>query len=89
MPKKYTKASLPTPNSNDIAIREIPAKRLVAIRFNGNFTASLASKKLMALYNYVSDENLKQKGDPIYAFYNAPWTPGFMRRNEILIEVER
>ncbi|WP_062211136.1 heme-binding protein [Aureimonas sp. AU12] len=89
MPKKFTKASLPTPNSNDVAIREVSAKRLVAIRFSGNFSASLASKKLMALYNYVADENLKQKGDPIYAFYNAPWTPGFMRRNEILIEVER
>lgn len=89
MPKKYTKASLPTPNSSDVSIVEVPAKRLVAIRFSGNFTASLASKKLMALYNYVSDESLKQKGDPIYAFYNAPWTPGFMKRNEILIEVER
>ncbi|MBB3998260.1 SOUL family heme-binding protein [Aureimonas pseudogalii] len=89
MPKKFTKASLPTPNSNEVTIQEVPAKRLVAIRFSGNFSASLASKKLMALYNYVADENLKQKGDPIYAFYDAPWTPGFMRRNEILIEVER
>jgi len=89
MPKKYTKASLPTPNSHDVTIKEVDAKRIVAIRFSGNFTASTASKKLMTLYNYLADENLKQKGDPIYAFYNAPWTPGFMRRNEILIEVER
>ncbi|MBB3949788.1 SOUL family heme-binding protein [Aureimonas jatrophae] len=89
MPKKYTKASLPTPNANDITLQDVPARRLVAVRFNGNFSASLASKKLMSLYNYVADENLKQKGDPIYAFYNAPWTPGFLRRNEILIEVER
>ncbi len=89
MPKKYTKASLPTPNSNDVQIKEVDAKRIVAIRFSGNFTASVASKKLMTLYNYLADENLKQKGDPIYAFYNAPWTPGFLRRNEILIEVER
>jgi effector-binding domain-containing protein len=89
MPKKYTKASLPTPNSNDVTIHEVPAKRMVAIRFSGNFTATAASKKLMALYNYISDENLKQKGDPIYAFYDAPWTPGFLKRNEILIEVER
>ncbi|RIY01462.1 heme-binding protein [Aureimonas flava] len=89
MPKKYTKASLPTPNSNDVTIHEVPAKRMVAIRFSGNFTATTASKKLMTLYNYVSDENLKQKGDPIYAFYDAPWTPGFLKRNEILIEVER
>ncbi|WP_182421929.1 heme-binding protein [Aureimonas sp. ME7] len=89
MPKKYTKASLPTPNSDDVRIHEVAARRLVAIRFNGNFTASVASKKLMTLYNYISDESLKQKGDPVYAFYNSPITPGFLKRNEILIEVER
>ena len=89
MPKKFTKATLPAPASDDVTIRELPSKRVVAIRFNGNFTASLASKKLMVLYNYIADENMKQKGDPEYAFYNPPWTPGFMKRNEILIEVER
>lgn len=89
MPKKYTQSTLPVPESNEIKLRDIPSKRVVAIRFNGNFSAGLASKKLMALYNYIADENLKQKGDPEYAFYNPPWTPGFMRRNEILIEIER
>ncbi len=89
MPKKYTKASLPTPVSDEVTIEEIPARRMAAVSFSGSFTASLASKKLMALYNYLADEGLKQKGDPIYAFYNPPWVPGFMRRNEILIEVER
>ncbi|BDA84102.1 hypothetical protein Sa4125_16440 [Aureimonas sp. SA4125] len=89
MPKKFTKDTLPAPGSDDVAIRELPSKRVVAIRFNGNFTASLASKKLMILYNYIAEENMKQKGDPEYAFYNPPWTPGFMKRNEILIEVER
>ncbi|MCM2505320.1 heme-binding protein [Aureimonas altamirensis] len=88
MPSKYSKSSLPAPETDDVRIEEVPARRMVAIRFGGVFNASLASKKLMALYNYLADENLKQKGDPVYAFYNPPWTPGFLRRNEILIEVE-
>ena len=88
MPKKYAKSNLPVPNSDDITIHEVPARRMAAVRFSGAFSASLASKKLMSLYNYLADEGLKQKGDPIYAFYNPPWTPGFMRRNEILIEIE-
>lgn len=89
MPSKYTKASLPAPNNDDVEIIEVPAKRVAAVSFNGKFTASLASKKLMTLYNYLADQHLKQVGDPIYAFYNPPWTPGFMRRNEILLEIER
>jgi hypothetical protein len=89
MPKKYTKATLPEPSTSDVALKEIPAKRVAAIRFSGNFNATAASKQLMTLYNYLADENLKQKGDPEYAFYNPPWTPGFLKRNEILIEIER
>ncbi|KQT83379.1 heme-binding protein [Aurantimonas sp. Leaf443] len=89
MPKKFTRASLPEPGSADVSLKDVPARRVAAIRFPGNFSASLASKQLMTLYNYLADNNLKQKGDPEYAFYNPPWTPGFMRRNEILIEIER
>ncbi|WP_206453463.1 SOUL family heme-binding protein [Aurantimonas marina] len=89
MPKKFTLASLPEPGNSDVAIKEVQARRIAAIRFSGNFNATLASKHLMSLYNYLADNNLKQKGDPEYAFYNPPWTPGFMKRNEILIEIER
>lgn len=89
MPKKYTLASLPQPAGNDVTLKDMPARRMAAIRFSGNFSATLASKQLMSLYNYLADNNLKQKGDPQYAFYNPPWTPGFMKRNEILIEIER
>ncbi|MCE7030786.1 SOUL family heme-binding protein [Jiella avicenniae] len=89
MPKKFTLASLPEPGSSDVALKDVSARRVAAIRFSGNFTATLASKHLMTLYNYLADNNLKQKGDPEYAFYNPPWTPGFLKRNEILIEIER
>ncbi|MBO0902605.1 SOUL family heme-binding protein [Jiella sonneratiae] len=89
MPKKFTLASLPEPGGSDVELKEVAPRRVAAIRFNGNFTATLASKHLMTLYNYLADNNLKQKGDPEYAFYNPPWTPGFLKRNEILIEIER
>ncbi|MCQ0987294.1 SOUL family heme-binding protein [Jiella marina] len=89
MPKKFTLASLPEPGSSEVKLKEVPARRVAAIRFSGNFNATLASKHLMTLYNYLADNNLKQKGDPEYAFYNPPWTPGMMKRNEILIEIER
>jgi hypothetical protein len=89
MPKKYSTATLPSPGGNDVRLKDVAPKRVVAIRFPGNFSASLASKKLMTLYNYIADENLKQKGDPEYAFYNPPLVPGFLKRNEILIEIER
>ncbi|MER0239745.1 heme-binding protein [Fulvimarina sp. MAC8] len=89
MPKKHTMATLPKPEQRDVVLKEVPARRTVAIRFSGNFNATLASKQLMTLYNYLADNNLTQKGDPEYAFYNPPWTPGFMKRNEILIEIER
>ncbi|WP_245413905.1 SOUL family heme-binding protein [Fulvimarina endophytica] len=89
MPKKHTMATLPSPEQGDVALKEVAARRVVSVQFSGNFSATLASKKLMTLYNYIADNNLTQKGDPEYAFYNPPWTPGFMKRNEIMIEIER
>lgn len=89
MPKKFTRSSLPVPATDDVVLKDVASKRIVAIRFSGNFNATLASKKLMVLYNYLADQNLKQRGDPEYAFYNPPWTPGFLKRNEIFIEIER
>tara|TARA_B100001939_G_C16753876_1_gene535253 strand:- start:619 stop:771 length:153 start_codon:yes stop_codon:yes gene_type:complete len=39
------------------------------------------------LREWIKENNLVITGDPIEAFYDPPWTPGFLRRNELLIPV--
>jgi hypothetical protein len=35
----------------------------------------------------MEGKKLVATGEPVFAYYDPPWTPGFMRRNEVMIPV--
>jgi hypothetical protein len=41
------------------------------------------------LLTWIEERGFKQTGDPVWARYNPPFMPWFLRRNEILIPVDR
>jgi len=87
MPSDYTLATLPKPNNANIKIREVPAYEVAVIRFSGfNSDKNLLihEAKLVA---WIEKNNIKAIGKPTYAFYNPPWTPPFMKRNEVMIKI--
>jgi effector-binding domain-containing protein len=87
MPAKYSLISLPQPNDERIKFIEVPAYRAVVIRFSGfNTDNNLAARKA-ELMEWIKDNKIKTEGDPIYAFYNPPWTPPFMKRNEVMVKI--
>lgn len=88
MPKKYSFETIPKPNSKDVILTPLPARRFAAIRFSGladNENIKLHTDQLEA---YILAEKLKPIGGSVLAFYNPPWTLPFLRRNEVMIEVE-
>ncbi|MDA8773711.1 heme-binding protein [Chlamydiia bacterium] len=87
MPSEYTMETLPRPLNNDINIKEVKERTIVVIKFSGLNSEKNVKKHEKRLMKYIQTNSLKIKGNPIYAFYNPPWVPSFMRRNEILIEV--
>lgn len=86
MPSEYTMETLPQPPS-DIALKEVPGRRIAAIRFNGNGNARDLAEMEARLSDWISDQELSAVGQVQYAFYDAPMVPGPLRRNEVLIEV--
>ncbi len=88
MPSKYALADLPQPAGSDVRLSEIPARRVAAIRFSGVATDELVGEKEAELMRWVAAQGLSAEGPPTYAYYNDPWTPGFLRRNEVMIGVE-
>jgi len=88
MPARYTIANLPAPLDPRIRIREVPAQRIAVIRFSGRANAARFAEEREALLCEVATANLQPLGEPWTAQYNPPWTPGFMRRNEVLVVVE-
>lgn len=89
MPAQYSLETLPKPNSNQVTVRGLPAKCLAVIRFSGLVDEINLKKHTQQLESYIVSEHLKMIGKPILAFYNPPWTLPFLRRNEVMIEVDR
>jgi hypothetical protein len=87
MPSNYTMATLPKPKSPEVVLIEVPAKRFVAIRFSGLAGQESLDQHKAQLQDFMAKRSLTATNTPQYAFYNAPWTLPFMRRNEIMIEI--
>ena len=89
MPSKYSMDSLPVPNNNRVRLKEILTKKFVVIDFSGTNSNENVTEHENQLMNYIEANKLKITGSPKYAFYNAPWTLPFMRRNEVMIEINQ
>ena len=87
MPSNYTLETLPKPNSPAIELKEIAAKRYAVIRFSGMAGEDSLKRRTKELNEWVRTKNLTPVSEPVYAFYNPPWTLPFLRRNEVMVEI--
>jgi hypothetical protein len=87
MPRAYTMETIPQPTNPKVTLRHVPAQRMATIRYSGFWSEERYLKHKKKLESWIHDLNLTCVGDPIWARYNPPFTPWFLRRNEILIPV--
>ena len=87
MPSKYNMDSLPVPNNNRVRLKKILTKKFVVIEFSGSNSNENVIGHENQLMNFIEANQIKIIGSPKYAFYNAPWTLPFLRRNEVMIEI--
>jgi hypothetical protein len=87
MPSKYAIETLPKPVNPQVALIEVPATRFAVIRFSGFAGQGSLDKQETLLRAFMAERSLVAANPPQYAYYNAPWTLPFMRRNEIMIEI--
>ena len=87
MPASYTMATLPIPDDPNITLRQVSARRVAAVRYSGFWSEEKYLLNKEKLVKWLKDKRFTVSGEPVWARYNAPFTPWFMRRNEILIPV--
>jgi DNA gyrase inhibitor GyrI len=87
MPSSRDIDSLPKPAGADVALRTLPPARRAAIRFSGWWSDELFKAKDAKLLAWLAARGLTPSGTPTFAYYNDPFTPGFLRRNEILYDL--
>lgn len=89
MPSAYTLDRLPKPSGTDVRLLELPPARRAAIRFSGWWSDELFNAKDAVLLAWLKEKGLEASGAPTLAYYNDPFTPGFLRRNEIIYDLKQ
>ena|SRR5579859_5981919 len=87
MPSRYTMTTLPQPIDPSIRFREVPASTVVAWSYRGTWSASRYEKEERAFREAVAKRGWTMSGALVWARYNPPFWPWFLRRNEILGEL--
>ena len=89
MPAGFTREDLPEPRDARLSLREILSREVAVIRFRGRAGAQDVADVRARLLSALAAEGIPTIGEPSLMRYNAPFTPGFLRRNEVGMEIRR
>ena len=87
LPRGVTAASAPEPLDARVQLREVPPTQVAVIRYSGFWSAANDGEHLDKLQAALRTADLAWEGEPVYSRYNAPFTPWFMRRNEVWLRL--
>eukprot|EP00212_Chloropicon_laureae_P008332 CAMPEP_0197495552 /NCGR_PEP_ID=MMETSP1311-20131121/37248_1 /TAXON_ID=464262 /ORGANISM="Genus nov. species nov., Strain RCC856" /LENGTH=131 /DNA_ID=CAMNT_0043041061 /DNA_START=18 /DNA_END=413 /DNA_ORIENTATION=+ len=89
MPSKWTMETLPTPTDPNVRLKALPERYVAAVYFSGRTNAQVVEKMEAKLLDDLKADGVQVKGGckPELARYNDPFTPGFLRTNEIWVTI--
>ena len=89
MPAEYTLETLPEPNDTRVRLTEESGRLMVAVKYSGTWSQEGYAENRALLEQYIQKRGLTKTGEPVWARYDPPFMPWFLRRNEVLIPVEK
>lgn len=89
VPRKVAAANVPAPKGSEVSVDEIPAAKFAAFTYSGRRTDSNEADALAKLRAWMEKKSLRAEGEPVYAYYDPPWTLPFLRRNEVMLRIAR
>lgn len=87
LPTEYTIETAPIPTDDRVRIRTVPGRLMAVLRYSGRWTEKNFVEKREELRDAVDNESLERIGEFESAAYDPPFMPPFMRRNEVMVEV--
>ena len=87
MPSKYDMANLPAPQDSSIYTEDLEPMTAAVIKFSGKANEQILRNKIQTLLLWLEQAGYEVQSKPKYLFYNDPSTPGFLRRNEVMVQV--
>ena len=87
MPSEFDLETTPMPLDNRVKIEQVPSRTVAVLRFSGSWSEVHFEEKTKELLEELANAKVKTKGTVFTMLYNPPFTPSFLRRNEVAIEV--
>lgn len=87
LPTEFTPETVPVPLDPRLRLEEVPERVLAVIRFHGVARGGLVEREQTELLSVLKRNGIKPIGEPFLMRYNPPFMPGFVRRNEIAVEI--
>ena len=89
MPAGSTRENIPEPLDSRVRIVAIPERDIAVIRFSGYAPRNDVDAVTLRLQDGLKNEGIGTAGQPFLMRYDSPWTPGFLRHNEVALEIWR
>jgi hypothetical protein len=87
LPSTYNVQTAPRPRNPEIKLEQVPARSLAVVKFGGRAHEHDISEEERILSETLIKNKILSKGSPFLMRYNSPFTPGFLRHNELVIEI--
>jgi effector-binding domain-containing protein len=88
MPASMSMSQMPSSSDQTLSFTEHPGGRFAAVSFSGLASQPLFDSKAKGLKEKLAARNIEVTGPAIYARFDGPWTPFFLRHNEVLIPLQ-
>lgn len=88
MPATMTKTAVPRPGDEAVSVRQLAGGQYAVVRFSGGRSEANETAALQRLESWLRTQKLPVKSSPVFGYFDPPWTPPFLRRNEVMLPVD-
>ena len=88
LPKKVAEKGAPKAKGTAVTIGTMKGGKFAAVKFKGYKSDVAAEEAAAELVAWAKKNGLTPVGEPVFAFYDPPFTPEALRRNEVLIRLK-
>ena len=87
LPAEVAASKIPVPSSDDVTVEKRDGGKFAVLRFSGQINEQTKAEMEKKLRQWMEAKDLSSTGSIEFAGYDPPWTPGMLKRNEVLIRL--